>query len=99
MKNRDIRLVIVLLVLILIGTVTDIIITINTKSPTSARPSLPCSAIPTHYVAEYPECANNLLRAMNVTNVRILSPGSLSDLVDNRSRGLLEEAQKRYNLT
>lgn len=34
--------------------------------------SLPCSAIPTRFVLDDPECADKLLRAMNVTNVRVL---------------------------
>ena len=99
MKQKEIGLIIVLLVLILIGIGADIIITIRTVPSTPAKASLPCAAIPTRYVMEYPECADRLLRAMNVTNVRILSPGSLSDLVDNCSRGWLEEAHKRYNVT
>ena len=39
---------------------------------TPNRRSLPCGAIPTRYVIDEPECADKLLRSMNVTNVRIL---------------------------
>lgn len=35
--------------------------------------SLPCAAIPTRYILQEPECANKLLRAMNVTNVRVVA--------------------------
>ena len=89
MKEKGFVLIIVLLVLIVIGIVAGIIITISTVPSTPAKPSLPCAAIPTRYVLEYPECADRLLRAMNVTNVRILPRGSLSDLVGNRTRSRL----------
>ena len=36
------------------------------------RESLPCQAVPIRFVIEEPECANKLLRSMNVTNVHIL---------------------------
>ena len=35
--------------------------------------SLPCQAIPTKLILEDPACADKLLRAMNVTNVRVVS--------------------------
>ena len=40
------------------------------------RSDLPCAAIPTRFVLDEPECADKLLRVMNVTNVRILPRGS-----------------------
>jgi hypothetical protein len=40
--------------------------------PVSKRSPLPCGAIPTRFVMEEPECADKLLRSMNVTNVRVL---------------------------
>ena len=89
MKQKQSVLIIVLLILILMGVMADIIITVRTAPSTPAKPSLPCAAIPTRYVLEYPECADRLLRAMNVTNVRILPRGSLSDLVGNRTRSRL----------
>jgi hypothetical protein len=38
----------------------------------SAR-DLPCAALPTRFVLESPECAQKLLEAMNVTNLRVHS--------------------------
>lgn len=35
--------------------------------------ALPCPAIPTRFVLDDPQCADKLLRAMNVTDVRVLS--------------------------
>lgn len=48
------------------------------------RAPLPCGAIPIQFVLEEPECANKLLRSMNVTNVHILPKESV-DLLWNRS--------------
>jgi len=52
------------------------------KSPLvlRAREPLPCRAVPTRFVMEEPECADKLLRSMNVTNVRIL-PAATSNTV------------------
>ena len=44
----------------------------NATCPTLVVPrSLPCESVPIRFVAEEPRCTNELLRAMNVTNVRI----------------------------
>jgi hypothetical protein len=32
-----------------------------------------CRAVPVSFVHDYPECANRLLQAMNISNVRIVS--------------------------
>jgi len=37
----------------------------------------PCLAIPTKFILQEPECAGKLLRAANISNVRILLPGAL----------------------
>jgi len=71
LRRKEIVLIVLLLVLVLIGVGADIVITFKAKPPTPVRSSLPCAAIPTRYVMEYPECADKLLQAMNVTNVRI----------------------------
>jgi len=38
--------------------------------------SLPCEAVPVRFVLDEPECADKLLRAMNVTNVRVVARNS-----------------------
>ena len=48
---------------------------LNTKkSPLAIRAPdpLPCGAVPTRFVMDEPECADKLLRSMNVTDVHIL---------------------------
>jgi len=42
------------------------------KLKSSQRESLPCQAVPIRFVIDEPECADKLLRSMNVSNVRIL---------------------------
>ena len=40
-----------------------------------SKESLPCQALPIRFVMEEPECADKLLRSMNVSNVRVLPRG------------------------
>ena len=47
--------------------------------------SLPCEAIPIRFARDSHDCANRLLRAMNVTNVRFLSSGYLQEMRQNLS--------------
>jgi hypothetical protein len=67
------------MVCILVFVVVNLIMTIGlaVDTRTSAarvltQPSLPCGAIPTRFVMEEPECADRLLRLMNVTDVRVV---------------------------
>jgi len=46
------------------------------KSYEYRRESLPCQAIPIRFVTNEPECADKLLRSMNVSNVHVLSRGA-----------------------
>ena len=71
------RLGIILILMILI---VDLVFTIrlsaevkSTISDIQTDKSLPCAAVPTKYIYEEPECADKLLKAMNVTNVRVLT--------------------------
>ena len=54
------------------------------KSCQHKRESLPCQAVPVSFVMDEPECADKLLRTMNVTNVRIL-PADASDSLLNKT--------------
>jgi len=55
------------------------------KSYQHRRESLPCQAVPTQFVMDEPECADKLLRAMNVTNVRILPVDALDSLLNYKT--------------
>ena len=64
------------------------------QSCSQKRKSLPCEAIPIKFTMEEPQCANKLLRAMNVTNVNFLPEGALNQLLNRTSfhlRNLSEE--------
>jgi len=52
------------------------------KSCQHRRESLPCQAVPVSFVMDEPECANKLLRSMNVTTVRILPAAALGSLLN-----------------
>ena len=86
MKEKQTLWMMVLLVLVLIGVAADILLTLRTQPASRARPSLPCAAIPTRYILQYPDCADRLLRAMNVTNVRILPRSNLSGIHPSYNR-------------
>ena len=63
--------IIVLLILLTVLVAANITVTLG--GPTRQTPSdaLPCRAVPKSFVAEHPECANALLRSMNVSNIHI----------------------------
>ena len=75
MKQRKRKWLKVLLVLLLIAVLADITVRLMLLKEEKTPP--PCLAIPTQYVLEYPECANKLLLAANITNVRIVPAGTL----------------------
>ena len=74
----------VILLLLVVGMAVNLALTVRMLARLAAAPSdaerdtLPCAAIPTRFVMEDPECADKLLRAMNVTNVRIMPRGNTS---------------------
>ena len=75
MKQKKDKWLKVLLVFLLIAVMADItarlLLLAEEKAPSR------CLAIPTQYVLEYPECADKLLQAANITNVHIVSSGTL----------------------
>ena len=75
MKQREKKWLKVLLVLLLIVVVADVtarlLLLAEEKAPSR------CLAIPTRYVLKYPECADKLLQAMNITNVHIVPAETL----------------------
>jgi hypothetical protein len=69
--------------MIMLAAAADLILTLHlsaqigtVQDTAKVQRSLPCEAIPVRFVLEEPECADKLLQAMNVTNVRIRSVGS-----------------------
>lgn len=95
---RDRRLLIVVLLLVLALTITELFLLAlsvehagDSPCPAAARPSLPCAAIPTRFMMEDPACAQKLLEAMNVTNFRILTNSSQLPDIDPVMKAKLAE--------
>jgi hypothetical protein len=81
-KRQNLRLIRLGIILILMILIVDLVFTIKLSTEVKSTITdiqkdklLPCAAVPTKYIYEEPECADKLLRAMNVTRVRILSKG------------------------
>ena len=70
MKKDKSKWVVVLLMLILVALVVNVVIMIRLVQ---TKASKPCLSIPTRFILEYPECAEKLVQAANVSNVRIVS--------------------------
>ena len=75
MKVTSTTLLILLLLLVLVGATANVMVMLKLRSPQSCDAAPPCAAIPTRFVVEHPDCADKLLRSMNVTNVRIQPVG------------------------
>jgi hypothetical protein len=75
LKEKNRRWVIALLVMILIAVVADI--TIKVYPPAKAKQQSRCLAVPTKFIIEHPDCADKLVQAANLTNMRIVSPKTL----------------------
>ena len=56
---------------------------------------LPCGAVPTRFVIEEPECANKLLKSMNITNVHILPTGAFYPQWNKTNFGLQNVSEKK----
>ena len=85
MSRKGLKWLAIMTACVLVLLTVDVFMTttlfLSTKKSTPtlhARDPLPCGAIPIGFVMEEPECADKLLRSMNVTNVRILSPKTLN---------------------
>jgi len=73
-------LMVCILVLVIINLTMTIRLAVDTRMSAVRvvkQPLVPCGAIPTRFMMEEPECAERLLRSMNVTNVHVVSPTTL----------------------
>ena len=75
MKEKKVKWVIILLVLILIAIVADT--TVRLSVPAKPKKSSRCLAIPIKFAMENPDCTNKLIKAANLTNIRIVPSGIL----------------------
>ena len=75
MKEKKVKWVVILLVIVLIVIVADIAVRFSVP----AKPKQPsrCLKIPMKFAMEYPDCANKLIEAANLTNIHVVPPGTL----------------------
>ena len=73
-KNKA-KLAVILLIVVLIAIVADI--AVRLLGPKKSKQPSRCLEIPIKFAVEYPNCANKLIQAANLTNIRIVPPGTL----------------------
>ena len=56
------------------------------KSIATPKKSLPCESVPLDWAVTNYSCANSLLLAMNVTNVKFQPPGTANQLRNDQSK-------------
>ncbi len=52
------------------------------------KKSFPCESVPIRWAVRHYDCANSLLLAMNVTNVKFNPPGTVDALIRNRTASI-----------
>ena len=75
MNEERTRLIVILLIVILLSVVADI--TIRVLPSAKAKQQSKCLAVPTKFIMEHPDCADKLVQAANLTNIRIVSSKTL----------------------
>ena len=83
MKKNNAKWVTILLVVVLIAIAADI--AVHLSEPEKTKQPSQCLEIPIKFAMEYPNCANKLLKAANLTNIRIVPPGTLEARRYNQS--------------
>ena len=84
MKQREKKWLKVLVILLLVAVIADVM-TRLLLLPEEKTPSR-CLAIPTKFILEYPECSQRLIEVANLTNVRVVPPGTLEERRYNQSK-------------
>jgi len=84
LKKKKAKWVVILLIVVLMAVVADIAVRLST--PIKPELSLQYSKMLIKIGMEDPDCANKLLKAANLTNIRIVPPGTLEARRYNQSR-------------
>jgi len=84
LKKNNAKWVAILLVVVLIAIAADI--AVHLSEPEKTKQPSQCLEIPIKFAMEYPNCANKLLKAANLTNIRIVPPGTLEAWMYNQSK-------------
>jgi len=89
MKKKYMLLLIIAGILLVINVIlTSLLLTrpvIECQSLVKTK-SIPCESVPLKWAVNNVDCANSLLRAMNVTNVNFLPRGTTESRMKNLSR-------------
>lgn len=75
MEEENLKWVMILLVLVLVAIVADVSVRLSPAA--KSKPQSRCLAIPTKFIMENPDCTNKLIEAANLTNIRVVPPGTL----------------------
>jgi len=86
MRDRDIRILKILLIMVLFSMEVNILLTLRCKPSAPEREPLPCRSIPIQFVARRPDCANELIRALNITNVHVETYNGSRSIADDSPR-------------
>ena len=84
MKKNKAKWAVILLVLVLMAVMVDIVVRLSV--PANPKQPSRCLAIPMKFAMEYPDCANKLIQAANLTNTHIVPPGTMEARRRNLSR-------------
>ena len=74
MKDKKVEWVVILIVMVLIAVMAEI--AVHLSVPEKSKQPSQCLEIPIKFAMEYPNCTNKLLKAANLTNIRIVPPGT-----------------------
>jgi len=84
MKNKHTHLT-MLLVLILLVTGANVLLTLRVKPCEGEKPHLPCSELPIRFIKEHPACADELLKTMGITNVHVVPYNATRPVPENQT--------------
>ena len=84
MKKNKVKWAVILLIVVLIAVVVDI--DVHLSEPAKSKQPSRCLTIPIKFAMENPDCMNELLKTANLTNIRIVPPGTLEARRYNQSR-------------
>jgi hypothetical protein len=84
-KDTNALRIMLLLVLILLCIGANILLALRNKTSEGEKEHLPCSALPLRSVEEHPSCAEELLKAMNITNVHVVPYNATQRVPGNRT--------------
>jgi len=83
LKKNKAKWIVILLVVVLVAVVADIAIRLS--MPTKPKLSSQYSKMLIKIGMEDPDCANKLLKAANLTNIRIVPPGTFEARRKNKT--------------